>query len=376
MPELQLLALDPERDDVPLHAAVVSDRALYPFCGGVNGTFALEGGATTQWGTSPWHTPRDCVWPVDPNDLRGCTTLAAESIVALTSGPMYRCYEEGSTDVSATYCGSNFDVFGNARFVDAVHMRHPSWAADRNWGFTTFDTFIDAFNTIFQCFTEEGWTSIMYMYQDAKGRWTMLGMFLSLVMLGAYLLLNLVLAVLGDAFDKEQSAIVAQMEKEARVDEEIREGFQLLGGVKSHARRGNNGEIELDLLLVLALFPPRTLSKENVARILAQVRCDCLSLARICCTAVSCQRTHSPPRRKRLTLSRALTFFSPLTLPLTLPLPLIVRCGWQRIDGCPRVYRADEDVPADSRRAVSQACAPLHPRGASAAAGGAPAHVG
>ena len=274
--EAALIANDDSRTDLALHDAVVKDRANYPFCGaekGVNASIPLEGGGTTLWGTSPWHTPQDCVWPVDPSDVRGCTTLPRVSISATLGGAMYRCYE-GNSDHDQTWCGSSFDKFGNARFVDATHMLAPSWTADRNWGFTTFDTFIDAFNTIFQCFTEEGWTNIMYMYQDSKGRWTMLAMFLSLVMLGAYLLLNLVLAVLGDAFDKEQSEIERMMELENQIDLDIHEAFELLGSVPQISHRGDDGGVELDLKLILALLPPRTLSVDNVAHVMKEFDAD------------------------------------------------------------------------------------------------------
>ena len=40
-----------------------------------------------------------------------------------------------------------------------------------NFGLTNFDNIFNAFLTIFQCITLEGWTDIMYMMQDAYSKY-------------------------------------------------------------------------------------------------------------------------------------------------------------------------------------------------------------
>ncbi|KAK3256176.1 hypothetical protein CYMTET_34675, partial [Cymbomonas tetramitiformis] len=64
-----------------------------------------------------------------------------------------------------------------------------------NYGISNFDNLAWAFLTIFQCITLEQWVDIMYWTQDATTGWACL-YFIVVIFIGAFFLLNLVLAVI------------------------------------------------------------------------------------------------------------------------------------------------------------------------------------
>ncbi|KAF0300190.1 Muscle calcium channel subunit alpha-1 [Amphibalanus amphitrite] len=66
-----------------------------------------------------------------------------------------------------------------------------------NFGITNFDNFGLAMLTVFQCITMEGWTDILYDINDALGNsWPWI-YFISLIVMGSFFVLNLVLGVLS-----------------------------------------------------------------------------------------------------------------------------------------------------------------------------------
>lgn len=83
-----------------------------------------------------------------------------------------------------------------------------------NFGITNFDNFGLAMLTVFQCITLEGWTDVLYAIQDSMGnswQWSkkfrdhsfhylflfILVYFVSMVILGAFFVMNLILGVLS-----------------------------------------------------------------------------------------------------------------------------------------------------------------------------------
>ncbi|XP_067934639.1 muscle calcium channel subunit alpha-1-like isoform X2 [Watersipora subatra] len=73
-----------------------------------------------------------------------------------------------------------------------------------NYGITNFDHIGLAILTVFQCITMEGWTQILYYMNDALGGgWPWL-YFVSLIIIGSFFVLNLVLGVLSGEFSKER----------------------------------------------------------------------------------------------------------------------------------------------------------------------------
>ncbi|XP_074833425.1 voltage-dependent L-type calcium channel subunit alpha-1S [Carettochelys insculpta] len=73
-----------------------------------------------------------------------------------------------------------------------------------NHGITHFDNFGFAMLTVYQCITMEGWTEVLYWVNDAIGNeWPWI-YFVSLILLGSFFVLNLVLGVLSGEFTKER----------------------------------------------------------------------------------------------------------------------------------------------------------------------------
>ena len=64
-----------------------------------------------------------------------------------------------------------------------------------NYGITSFDNLFRATLTIFQVITLEGWSDILYNYQDSTNVFAA-AFFSSIVLIGSFFLLNLILAVI------------------------------------------------------------------------------------------------------------------------------------------------------------------------------------
>jgi voltage-dependent calcium channel L type alpha-1D len=142
---------------------------------------------------SPWYNAQDCFWPIDEDDLRMCT---------LTGQGLHMCHHDTHRipEEEWRWCGSEFDAKGNARFVDKKTMRAGTHIEELNWGYTNFDNIFIGCITIFQGMTLEGWSDMMFMAQDAVSPYVAAIVFILLVLLGAFFVLNLLLAVLEDNF--------------------------------------------------------------------------------------------------------------------------------------------------------------------------------
>jgi type II secretory pathway component PulF len=66
----------------------------------------------------------------------------------------------------------------------------------------TFDNLPIALITIFQMITLEGWTDMLYNLSDASHAWMAIVFCVLLVVVGSFFLLNVILAVIMDAFDQ------------------------------------------------------------------------------------------------------------------------------------------------------------------------------
>ncbi|VDK63452.1 unnamed protein product [Onchocerca ochengi] len=100
---------------------------------------------------------------------------------------------------SAFHCQPN----GHNEGVHWICTSNTSWQGPNN-GITNFDNFGLAMLTVFQCVSLEGWTDVMYWVNDAVGReWPWI-YFVTLVILGSFFVLNLVLGVLSGEFSKER----------------------------------------------------------------------------------------------------------------------------------------------------------------------------
>ena len=71
-----------------------------------------------------------------------------------------------------------------------------------NYDITNFNSVINAGVTIFQSITLEGWSSLMYNYQDTVGYATSSIFFMFVIIIGAFTSLNLILAAIMHSYIK------------------------------------------------------------------------------------------------------------------------------------------------------------------------------
>ncbi|XP_075591517.1 ca[2+]-channel protein alpha[[1]] subunit D isoform X11 [Dermatophagoides farinae] len=96
-----------------------------------------------------------------------------------------------------------------------------------NDGITNFDNFGLAMLTVFQCVTNEGWTDVLYYINDSVGNsWPWI-YFISLIILGSFFVMNLVLGVLSGEFSKEREKAKARgdfhkLREKQQIEEDLR----------------------------------------------------------------------------------------------------------------------------------------------------------
>ena len=143
--------------------------------------------------------PVNGVWPIDYNVDKLCAPPSQDALI-------------GNATICPVVCG-NPSAYGLSLSSDNV-----TTDAKINYGITTFDNLAQAILTIFQCITLEGWVDIMYNLMDSNITWLAAAYFCLLVLFGSFFLLNLVLAVIMDTFDK-----VSQKEKNRAHEDLLRE---------------------------------------------------------------------------------------------------------------------------------------------------------
>ncbi|KAM8976679.1 voltage-dependent L-type calcium channel subunit alpha-1S [Pelodytes ibericus] len=148
----------------------------------------------------------------------------------LFSGKMHKtCYFKG-TDVYATVehikpapCSTS----GQGRQCAMNGTECRGWWVGPNNGITHFDNFGFAMLTVYQCITMESWTEVLYWVNDAIGNeWPWI-YFVSLILLGSFFVLNLVLGVLSGEFTKEREKAKSRgafqkLREQQAMDEDLR----------------------------------------------------------------------------------------------------------------------------------------------------------
>uniref|UniRef100_A0A7M4EDW4 Voltage-dependent L-type calcium channel subunit alpha n=1 Tax=Crocodylus porosus TaxID=8502 RepID=A0A7M4EDW4_CROPO len=119
---------------------------------------------------------------------------------------------KGKMHKTCYYTGTGMGHKKPAPCTSTGHGRHCTlngtdcrggWPGPNN-GITHFDNFGFAMLTVYQCITMEGWTEVLYWVNDAIGNeWPWI-YFVSLILLGSFFILNLVLGVLSGEFTKER----------------------------------------------------------------------------------------------------------------------------------------------------------------------------
>ncbi|XP_047285476.1 voltage-dependent L-type calcium channel subunit alpha-1C isoform X27 [Homo sapiens] len=126
----------------------------------------------------------------------------------LFMGKMHKtCYnQEGIAEDDPSPCALET---GHGRQCQNGTVCKPGWDGPKH-GITNFDNFAFAMLTVFQCITMEGWTDVLYWVNDAVGRdWPWI-YFVTLIIIGSFFVLNLVLGVLSGEFSKEREKAKAR----------------------------------------------------------------------------------------------------------------------------------------------------------------------
>jgi len=120
-----------------------------------------------------------------------------------------------------TPCGIGYDCEPGGEEFCAEYWDGP------NDGITNFDNFGLAMLTVFVCVTMEGWTDTMYYMNDAVGSsWPWI-YFITLIIIGSFFVLNLVLGVLSGEFSKEGEKAKARGEfQKSKVRQQIEQSLQ------------------------------------------------------------------------------------------------------------------------------------------------------
>ncbi|XP_023242929.1 voltage-dependent calcium channel type D subunit alpha-1-like [Centruroides sculpturatus] len=119
----------------------------------------------------------------------------------LFSGKMHQtCYNNFTGLIALEEphpCGGGYHCNASLAEVCRTYWEGP------NYGITNFDNFGLAMLTVFQCVTNEGWTNVLYNINDAVGNeWPWI-YFISLIIIGSFFVLNLVLGVLSLSSETE-----------------------------------------------------------------------------------------------------------------------------------------------------------------------------
>ena len=102
-------------------------------------------------------------------------------------------------------CYSIYDFHLNDTYFLTQDVNSELRIDELNYGYSTFDNFIKAFLTIYNCMTLNGWSKIMYMVQNGYSYSGSTIFFVSLVIILNYLVLNFTIAILMDNIEKNMN---------------------------------------------------------------------------------------------------------------------------------------------------------------------------
>ncbi|EFX89598.1 hypothetical protein DAPPUDRAFT_310458 [Daphnia pulex] len=145
----------------------------------------------------------------------------------LFSGKLHTtCYDPETGDMMKDPhpCSNSSEVGFDCRTIGMVCL--PDWEGP-NDGITNFDNFGLAMLTVFQCVTLEGWTDVLYQIEDAMGNSWQWIYFISMVIIGAFFVMNLILGVLSGEFSKEREKAKARgdfhkLREKQQIEEDLR----------------------------------------------------------------------------------------------------------------------------------------------------------
>jgi len=187
-------------------------------CGSTNGPLLLAPTAThTHWfemleGESLEHAENSEIHnDNDERETKNDTLVGALRLMGVSI--LHRGTPE--VMVNLTTCGgafsddklyglSNPDLDHSFRLPEFTHLddylSNSNNLVELNFGWSNFDNAGASYLVIFQILTLEGWVDIMYMLQDGYGNFFPAIFFCLLIFLGAFFLLNIMLAIIMDGF--------------------------------------------------------------------------------------------------------------------------------------------------------------------------------
>ncbi|XP_075709647.1 voltage-dependent L-type calcium channel subunit alpha-1S [Rhinoderma darwinii] len=146
----------------------------------------------------------------------------------LFSGKMHKtCYYKGTDILATVEKSAPCSTTGQGRQCTINGTECRGWWPGPNNGISHFDNFGFAMLTVYQCITMEGWTEVLYWVNDAIGNeWPWI-YFVSLILLGSFFVLNLVLGVLSGEFTKEREKAKSRgafqkLREQQAMDEDLR----------------------------------------------------------------------------------------------------------------------------------------------------------
>lgn len=128
-------------------------------------------------------------------------------------------------EITGRVCPGNGEIcLPTARLAPDPRLGH--WVGPF-FGIINFDNIFFALITVFQCITMEGWTDVMYYASDAgASRFTTL-YFVSLIIIGSFFVMNLILGVLSGEFSKEREKAKARGDfQKLREKQQIEEDYR------------------------------------------------------------------------------------------------------------------------------------------------------
>ena len=126
-------------------------------------------------------------WPIDPNAKKLCQTDQS-------------CADMLSEDFTVAKCGNVFLEYGlDPRVVDKTDQIELI-----NNDIVNFNHIGNAAVVVFQSLTLEGWTQLMHNYMDSYNKWVTVSFFLLVIVLGAFVSMNLFLAQIMHSFISQE----------------------------------------------------------------------------------------------------------------------------------------------------------------------------
>ena len=138
-----------------------------------------------------------------------------------------RCVDDRTRKLSTEYtdlCGGTVQCPAGFHCTTDWTNGDTSYAMDvlfnddaRDYCFTGFQNILSAFLTVFQCSTMEGWTDIMYRYQNASSQVFAMVFFVMVMVLGSTFFVNLSVAILWEKYESNEN-------KRKNGEEEVEDG--------------------------------------------------------------------------------------------------------------------------------------------------------